>query len=100
MMGWLLLIGSIVFNIVGNLLVKQFSAAHPIRGVMDYVAMPFILGIGSLGVGVLLYGRALPEIPIVHAYPIQVCPCILVIAFFALGVFREQFGAQRLICSL
>jgi undecaprenyl phosphate-alpha-L-ara4N flippase subunit ArnE len=97
MTGWLLLIGSIAFNVVGNLLVKQFSAAHPIRGVMDYVAMPFVLGIGSLGLGVLLYGRALQEIPIVQAYPIQVGTCILIIALFAVGVFGEKFNAQHLI---
>ena len=93
MRAWLMLALSIVFNVAGNLLVKQFSATSEIRGVWDYVALPFVLGIAAFGVGVVFYGRALKDIPIVLAYPIQVGACILVIALFAVALFGERLGA-------
>lgn len=94
MRAWLMLAGSILFNVAGNLLVKQFSATSEIRGLWDYVALPFVLGIAAFGVGVIFYGRALKDIPIVLAYPIQVGACILVIAIFAVAVFGERIGAS------
>lgn len=93
MTGWLTLAVSIVFNVAGNLLVKQFSASTAeIRGPWDYVSLPFALGIAAFGMGVIFYGRALKEIPIVMAYPIQVGTCVLVIALFAIAVFGERLG--------
>ena len=94
MRAWLMLALSILFNVAGNLLVKQFSTTSEIRGVWDYLALPFVLGITAFGVGVIFYGRALKEIPIVLAYPIQVGACILVIALFAVAVFGERIGAS------
>ena len=96
MTGWLMLVGSIVLNTAGNLLVKRFSATTEIRGVFDYMALSFILGIAAFGLGVVLYGRALRDIPIVLAYPIQVGTCVLLIATFAVTVFGEKFGAAHL----
>lgn len=94
---WLVLAGSILFNVVGNLLVKQFSTTARITGIGDYFAISFILGAAAFGVGVMLYGRALKDIPIVTAYPIQVGSCILVIAAFAVVVFGERIGARDLL---
>ena len=93
MTAWLMLAGSIVFNVAGNLLVKQFSTTAQIRSIWDYAAIPFVLGISAFGVGVMLYGRALKDIPIVMAYPIQVGACVLVISLFAVAVFGERIGA-------
>jgi small multidrug resistance pump len=97
MTGWLMLAASIVLNVAGNLLVKTFSVRTDIRGILDYVSLPFILGIGAFGLGVVFYGRALREIPIVLAYPIQVGTCVLVIAIVAVSVFGEKLGGQTLI---
>jgi len=97
MRAWLMLAGSILFNVAGNLLIKQFSATSEIRGVWDYVALPFVLGIAAFGIGVIFYGRALRDIPIVLAYPIQVGACIMVIALFAVAVFGERIGARELL---
>jgi small multidrug resistance pump len=97
MRAWLMLACSILFNVAGNLLVKQFSATSEIRGLADYAAIPFLLGIAAFGTGVVFYGRALKEIPIVLAYPIQVGACILVIALFAVAVFGERIGARDLL---
>ena len=87
---WLMLAGSILFNVAGNLLVKRFSSTTEIHGVWDYLALPFVLGVSAFGLGVVLYGRALQDIPIVLAYPIQVGTCILVIALFAVAMFGEK----------
>jgi multidrug transporter EmrE-like cation transporter len=92
MNGWMVLAGSIVCNVAGNLLVKQFSTTTQFHSLRDYLAIPFVLGIAAFGVGVMLYGRALKDIPIVLAYPIQVGACVLVIALFAVGVFGEKLG--------
>jgi multidrug transporter EmrE-like cation transporter len=97
MTAWLILLGSIACNVAGNLLVKQFSMTHEIRGVLDYRAPSFIAGIAAFGLGVVLYGRALQQIPIVLAYPVQVGACIVAIALFAVAVFGEKFGAQHLL---
>ena len=35
-----MLVGSIAFNALGNLLVKTFSASTEIRGVGDYLSLP------------------------------------------------------------
>ena len=92
MTAWLMLAGSILFNVAGNLLVKQFSTTTAIHGIWDYFAVPFVFGVAAFGVGVMLYGRALRDIPIVLAYPIQVGTCVLVIALFAVALFGEKIG--------
>ena len=90
-----MLLGSIALNSVGNLLIKRFSTTAEIRGPWDYVTLSFVLGIGAFGLGVVLYGRALKDIPIVLAYPIQVGTCVLVISLFAVAMFGEKFSLQH-----
>jgi len=94
MNAWLFLAGSILCNVAGNLLVKQFSATTAVRSVWDYLAASFVLGIGAFGIGVMLYGKALRQIPIVVAYPVQVGTCVLVIAAFAVAAFGERVGLR------
>jgi small multidrug resistance pump len=97
MRAWLMLAFSILFNVAGNLLIKQFSATAELRSPWDYAALPFALGIAAFGTGVIFYGRALKDIPIVLAYPIQVGACIVVIALFAVAVFGERIGAREVL---
>jgi multidrug transporter EmrE-like cation transporter len=94
MTGWLMLACSIALNVAGNLFVKQFSATTEIRSLWNYATAPFVLGISAFGLGVIFYGRALKDIPIVLAYPIQVGACILVIALFAVAMFGERIGLR------
>jgi multidrug transporter EmrE-like cation transporter len=96
MSGWLMLAFSIVCNVGGNLLVKTFSARNEIRGLRDYLSPTFCLGIAVFGLGVLFYGKALRQIPIVVAYPVQVGASVLVITLVAVAVFGERFGLQAL----
>jgi multidrug transporter EmrE-like cation transporter len=97
MNGWLMLLGSIACNVAGNVLVKAFSARTDIRSLLDYVSLPFLFGVGAFGMGVVLYGKALQNIPLVLAYPIQVGACVLVIALLAVPLFGERFGTQTLL---
>ena len=98
MTAWLVLAASILCNMAGNLLIKQFStAAVRSEGLTGYISAPFILGVGAFGIGVMLYGRALKQIPIVVAYPVQVGACILLIAAFAVAVFGERIGGRDLL---
>jgi small multidrug resistance pump len=93
MTAWLMLAVSILLNVAGNLLVKRFSATTEIHAIWDYLAPAFVLGIAAFGMGVIFYGRALKDIPIVMAYPIQVGACILIIALFAVVTFGERLAA-------
>lgn len=95
--GWLALAGSILCNTGGNLLLKYFSTGRAISGPLDYVRPSFFGGIAVFGFGVMLYGRALQDIPIVLAYPIQAGTCALIIALYAVIVFGERFGLQDLL---
>jgi multidrug transporter EmrE-like cation transporter len=97
MRAWVMLAFSILCNVAGNLLIKQFSTTTEPRGLWDYAALPFALGIAAFGTGVFFYGRALRDIPIVLAYPIQVGACIVVIALFAVTLFGERVGAREAI---
>ncbi|HTZ38507.1 MAG TPA: SMR family transporter [Stellaceae bacterium] len=97
MNGWLMLAGSITFNVAGNLLVKAFSVRPEAHGLLGYLSAPFVFGVAAFGLGVLLYGRALQQIPIVLAYPIQVGACVIVIALVAVSVFGERLGLQTLV---
>src|SRR5260370_25418839 len=95
MTGWLMLLGSIALNSVGNLLIKRFSANTEIRGLLDYASLSFVMGFAAFGLGVGLYGRALKDIPIVLAYPIQVDTCVFLTPFFAVAVFGDKFGVDH-----
>jgi multidrug transporter EmrE-like cation transporter len=97
MTGWTMLAASILCNVAGNLLVKQFSATVEIRTPWDYAAPAFLLGIAAFGIGVFFYGRALQALPIVLAYPIQVGSCILIIALFAVTVFGERLSGPDVV---
>jgi len=97
MTGWLVLLCSIALNIAGNLLVKASSARGGASGAAAYLSLPFALGVAAFALGVVFYGRALRDIPIVLAYPIQVGASVLVIALFAVFVFGEKFGVQTCI---
>ena len=93
MTAWLMLAISILCNTAGNLLVKRFAATVTVHQPWDFLAPAFIVGIGAFGLGVVFYSRALKQIPIVTAYPIQVGACILLIAAFAVAAFGEHVTA-------
>ena len=96
MNAWLILAGSILCNVAGNLLMKRFAATVEIHGLRDYIAPSFAMGIAAFGIGVLLYGSALSRIPIVIAYPIQVGACLVTIATVAVAGFGERLGWTEL----
>ena len=97
MTGWLMLTGSILLNALGNLMMRAFSLSIEIRGIRDYLSLSFLLGISAFGLGVLLYARALRDIPIVFAYPIQVGACVLIISLVATIWFDENLGVPTII---
>jgi multidrug transporter EmrE-like cation transporter len=65
--------------------------------VSDYFSLSFVFGIAAFGCGVLFYGRALRQIPIALAYPIQVGACILIVTLVAASAFGERLGVQALL---
>jgi len=94
---WLILICSILFNAAGNLLIRQFAGTAAGNGLRDYLSWSFAAGVVAFGIGVVLYGRALTQIPIVIAYPIQMGTCVLIIGIFAATVFGEKLGGGELL---
>jgi multidrug transporter EmrE-like cation transporter len=95
MMGWLMLIGAVLFNTLGNLFIKQLSETKELHGIMNYIAPPFILGLGCFGANLVLYSRALKYIPIAVAYPILVGSTMSCIVLVAVSWFGEAFGVAH-----
>jgi multidrug transporter EmrE-like cation transporter len=93
--GWLMLVGAIAFNTVGNLFIKKFSASSELRGVADYLALPFVIGLVCFGLNLVFYSRALKDIPIAVAYPILVGASVVCIVLVAVNWFGEKFGISH-----
>jgi len=88
MLSWIILATAILCNILGNFFIKRFSIYVKVESVQDYIEPSFIAGMLFFGLGLLLYTRALREIPISLAYPIMVgmsMTALSLLAIFSLG---------------
>ena len=91
MVGWLTLATAILFNVLGNYFIKRFSTSADINNVFDYVRPLFISGVFFFGLGLLLYTRALAQLPITLAYPIMVGVTLTTLSMLAIFSLGEQF---------
>ena len=94
MQAWAIFAGAILCNILGNFFIKRFSAAVSIEGVLDYLSPGFIAGMCFFGAGLLLYARALKDIPISLAYPIMIGITMTALSLVAVLSFGERFGPR------
>jgi multidrug transporter EmrE-like cation transporter len=91
MLGWLTLATAIIFNILGNFFIKKFSLGAEVNDVLDYLRPSFIFGVIFFGTGLLLYTRALKEVPVTIAYPIMVGVTLTALSALAIFVLGERF---------
>lgn len=97
MIGWIILATAIVFNIVGNYSIKRFSISVQIESLFDYLKPSFIGGMLSFGIALLLYARALKDIPITLAYPMMVGVSMVAISMLAIISLGERFELRSAI---
>lgn len=99
MYGWLTLAAAIVFNVLGNVFIKRFSLSSEINSSLDYLNLQFLLGAFFFAVGLLLYTRALKEVPLTLAYPVMVGVSLTAISLLAIFWLGEQFTVRVLVGS-
>jgi small multidrug resistance pump len=99
MLGWVIFVAAIVCNILGNYFIKRFSVDGEVQNIWSYLRPSFMFGLLFFGGGLLLYARALKDIPISLAYPIMVgvtMTALSLLAIISLGErveFRDAIGA-------
>jgi small multidrug resistance pump len=94
MFGWLTLATAILFNVLGNFFIKRFSIHADIGGLLGYLRPSFIAGMVFFAFGLLLYTRALKEIPITLAYPIMVGVTLTTVSVLAIFLLGERFAVR------
>jgi multidrug transporter EmrE-like cation transporter len=106
MVGWLTLATAILFNVLGNYFIKRFSISADLNNPLNYFRPLFMSGVLFFGVGLLLYTRALAQVPITLAYPIMVgltLTTLSALAIFSLGeqlTPRDAFGAAFVVAGI
>lgn len=94
MFSWIVLAASITCNILGNFFIKRFSVRVQINNLFDYLDPSFVAGTLLFGVALLLYARALKEIPISLAYPVMVGFSMTALSLLAIFSLGERFGLR------
>ncbi len=106
MLSWVTLAAAILCNILGNYFIKRFSINAEVNSVLDYFRSSFIAGTLFFGLGLLLYTRALKELPITLAYPLMIgitMMALSVLAVLSLGErigFRDAIGAVFVVAGV
>ncbi len=96
-MNWIFLIGAILLNSAGNVLLKQFAIRHPGASLAEYADPYFVGGLVCFALNVLLYARALSDLPIEIAYPILVGLSVLLVSIAAVVLFKAEIGAVHVV---
>jgi small multidrug resistance pump len=96
MLAWLMLAGAVLFNVLGNVFMKNFSGAAEFTGIRDFFATSFVLALGCFGLNVLLYSRALKDISLAYAYPTLVSTSIVLISGLSVVLFQERLSARSI----
>lgn len=103
-MHWLLLLLTIVFTAIANLLLKH-SAQQQTRSALDARALDRLLavlephtlgGLTLLGIAFLAYTQSLRRLDLSVAYPIMTGSAIALVALGSVRLFDEDFGAWKI----
>jgi len=100
MSSWILLATAILCNILGNYFIKRFSIHGEVGNMLGYLKSSFIAGTLFFGLGLLLYTRALKEIPISVAYPVMVGISMMALSLLAIFTLGERFGFRDAVGAL
>lgn len=107
MSGLFFLLTAILLGACGQLLLKQGMASHPgfhLRDVGALARSPAVVGgFGCYGLSVLLYFKALADLPLSFAYPTVALGYVLVILAsrwrFGERVSAARWAAVAIICA-
>ena len=94
-MKFIFLAAAILLNSAGNILLKQASLA-PAEGLGRYLQPLFVAGLACFGLNVLLYARALQDLPLHVAYPLLIGASLIAIVAASRLLFRAPVGLPEL----
>ena len=93
--GWLYLVISISFGVVGQLLLK-FGASSSASGISQFLQWGSIAGLAAYFVAALLYMLALRTVPLSVAFP-SVSLSYVIVAYLAHLFWQEPFGSAQIV---
>ncbi len=88
---------AIIFNVVGNLLMKKFSTHNITNGVTNYISFWFFAGAFFFGLNLIFYSKSLQVIPLSIAYPVLVGISVALSTIGAYFIFGEKILFPQLI---
>lgn len=89
---WLLVIAAGVNSCIGNLLLKQSQRTGSTEGLAGLLFSPwFIAGLAFYGVNVILFAKALENLPVSRAYPVLAGVGFALVAGSGALLFGERF---------
>ncbi len=94
MSGWLILMMAILLNVLGNFFIKRLGIHTKIDDVFGCLRPSFIAGVALFGIWLLLYARALKDMPITLAYPIMVGVTLTFLSMLAIFSLGKRFAAR------
>jgi len=94
MISWAWLFGAILFNVAGNLLMKKFALTKQIVGPLSYVDPFFVVGGVLFGLNLLLYAKAIHQIPLIAAYPVLVGSSVVFVTLGSMLWFSERVSSE------
>lgn len=93
---WLLVLAAGVNSCIGNLLLKQSRVAATDGGLAALLFSPwFIGGLAFYGINVILFAKALDNLPVSAAYPVLAAVGFALLGLASYWVFRERLGAMQ-----
>jgi multidrug transporter EmrE-like cation transporter len=88
---WVLVLAAGVNSTVGNLLLKRSSDAQASRTLLENALNPwFIGGLAFYGINVILFARALADLPVSAAYPVLAGFSFLLLSVVSAWLLNER----------
>lgn len=94
---WLLVIAAGVNSCIGNLLLKQSQRTGGTNGLVGLLVSPwFLAGLTFYGVNVILFAKALENLPVSRAYPVLAGVGFALVAGSGSMLFGERFHGPHI----
>ncbi|WP_267118813.1 DMT family transporter [Xanthomonas sacchari] len=88
---WTLVLAAGVNSCIGNVLLKRSRVGAP-EGIYHLLFSPwFIGGLAFYGVNVILFAKALDQLPVSRAYPVLAGFGFLLVVLASRALFQERF---------
>jgi multidrug transporter EmrE-like cation transporter len=94
---WLMVLAAGVNSCIGNLLLKQSRLVAPDGGLVALLFSPwFIGGLAFYGISVILFAKALDNLPVSAGYPVLAAVGFVLLGLSSYWIFHERLGAMQI----